>query len=98
MLTSTAYVSVGDQHPLLVTVSGGRTPSQTVRVRGAEAEMCTNPVLAAAMKVLEHRVWPLQSQAALVKWGVEDLEVLLNHYTGVNACTHKSQAVVRGSE
>ena len=42
MLTSTAYVSVGDQHPLLVTVSGGRTPSQTVRVRGAEAEGTAN--------------------------------------------------------
>ena len=35
-------VSVGDRHPLLVTVSGGWTPSQTVRVRGAEAEDTAN--------------------------------------------------------
>ena len=29
VLKSTVVVSVGDQHSLLVTVSGGRTPSQT---------------------------------------------------------------------
>ena len=34
VLKSTVVVSVGDQHSLLVTVSGGRTPSQTVLAGG----------------------------------------------------------------
>ena len=40
VLKSTVVVSVGDQHALLVTVSGGRAPSQTVLV-GIETDDTT---------------------------------------------------------